>query len=409
MKRLTRAALECAGGMLLLCCAFAAPALLLGLSADGALLCGAYLCAVTIATRALARRTSALWQYIPLCALCCAAALLLPAPPYARYAACALCALLSLWRLYGRAARKDILPDTPSYYAAALFVLAYAAGTLRQDARVQAMALSLCALYALVTLVWRAQQSLGAFLSRYGAAARLPERQLRRTTRGVLAVCCVLALLSMGLLAASGAERIVYALGSLLLAGVRFLFSLLPAGQEAPAEDAGPMERPELGGLPQAEATEPSALWQLLQAVLSFAVMAALIVGALLLLGYLAYSLYKRFARGAAQTGDRVEFIAPPTREERLRREKGRTDAPPLPFTPEGAVRRMFLSAVRAQTRKRPPQALTPREIEDFAGMEPGEAREALHRLYARARYGGGVTREEARALRRILKGKAGR
>ena len=69
MKRLTRAALECAGGMLLLCCAFAAPALLLGLSADGALLCGAYLCAATIATRALARRTSALWQYIPLCAL----------------------------------------------------------------------------------------------------------------------------------------------------------------------------------------------------------------------------------------------------------------------------------------------------------------------------------------------------
>ena len=39
--------------------------------------------------------------------------------------------------------------------------------------------------------------------------------------------------------------------------------------------------------------------------------------------------------------------------------------------------------------------------------MEPGEARSALHALYARARYGGGVTREEARALRMTLKRRA--
>ncbi len=406
MKRLTRAALSCAGAMLLLCCAFAAPALLLGLAAGDALVCCAYLCAAAAATYALARETSALWQYVPLCALCSAAALLLPAHPYARGAACALCALLSLWRLYGRAARREILPDTPGYFATALFVAAYAAGAFWQDARVRTMALWLCALYALVTLVWRAQQNLGAFLSRYGAAARLPERQLRAATRGVLAVCCLLALLSMCLLAASGAERIVYALGSLLLAGLRFLFSLLPAGKDAPVEEAEPAPLSPLGGLPQAEAREPSAIWQFLQEALGFLVLAALIVGALWLAGYLAYSLYKRFARGAAQAGDRVEFIAPPTREERLRREKGRADAPPLPFTPEGAVRRMFVSAVRARTRERPPQALTPREIEDFAGMEPGDARQTLHRLYARARYGGGVTREEARALRRTLKGR---
>ena len=78
-----------------------------------------------------------------------------------------------------------------------------------------------------------------------------------------------------------------------------------------------------------------------------------------------------------------------------------------LPFTPEGAVRRAFMAAVRSRTRARPGPALTPQEIEDFAGMEAGEARSALHALYARARYGGGVTREEARALRMTLKRRA--
>lgn len=407
MNRATRAFLECAGGILLVSCLFAAPALLLGLSARQTALGCLYLGASAALTRALALRTVALWQYAPLCALAAAAALALPLPLLSRAALCIGCALVALMRLYGRVTRREILLDTPGPFGTVLFAAAYLAGAVWDDARVRTLSCLLCALYVLCIMAWRMQTGLGAFLSRYGTIARLPERQIRYASRGVLAACCLLAVLCMALLAVSGAERAVYALGSLLLSGLRFLLSLLPAGQETPAEEAAPEPMEQAGGMMPMEAGEPSAFMQLLQAVLSFLVTAALALGLVCLAAYCVYALCRRFAGRGAQSGDRAEFIAPPTRTERLSRRRGRDADMPLPFTPEGAVRRAFIQTVRRRRRERPEASMTPREIEDFAGLEPGETRGMLHDLYARARYGGGVTREEARALKARLKQKA--
>lgn len=407
MRRRTRAALGVLGCALLACCALSAPALLLGMDAGQTALCCAYLCLCVAITHALCACTRALWQYVPACALTCAAAALLPVCLPLRIASGALCAVLCVWRLYGRAAGKPVLPDTPAYPALAVFVIACVAGAALQDERVVRLSCALCVPYALTAMAFRAQENLGAFLSRYGMIARLPERRVRAGARGMLIACCALAALCMALMALSGAERIAYLAGGLLLSCLRFLVSLLPSGGDAPQEPSLDTPGGGMGGLPAVEAAEPSAFWLLMQQVLRVLTIGALAAGAVALTVYCIYRLSRRFGEGGAQAGDRAEFIAPPTREERLRRARAKGVDVALPFTPEGAVRRAFVAEVRSRTRARPGPALTPQEIEDFAGMEPGEARSALHELYARARYGGGVTREEARALRMTLKRRA--
>lgn len=407
MRRHTRAVLAAIGCALLACCALSAPALLLDMDAGQTALCCAYLCLCVALTHGLCAYPRALWQYVPACALICAAAALLPVRLPLRIASGALCGVLCVWRLYGRAAGKAVLPDTPAYPALAVFVIACVAGAALQDERVVRLSCALCVPYALAVMAFRAQENLGAFLSRYGTIARLPERRVRAGTRGMLIACCALAALCMVLMALSGAERIVYLAGSLLLSCLRFLVSLLPSGREASQEPSMDTPGGGMGGLPAVEAVEPSAFWLLMQQVLRVLTVGALAVGAVALVIYCIYHLSRRFGAGGVQAGDRAEFIAPPTREERLRRARARGRDAALPFTPEGAVRRAFVAEVRAHTRARPDPSLTPQEIEDFAGMEPGEARSALHALYARARYGGGVTREEARALRTMLKRRA--
>ena len=407
MRRHTRAALGVLGCALLACCALSAPALLLGMDAGQTALCCAYLCLCVALTHGLCVYTRALWQYVPACALACAAAALLPVYLPLRIASGALCGVLCAWRLYGRAAGKPVLPDTPAYPALAVFVIACVTGAALQDERVVRLSCALCVPYALTAMAFRAQENLGAFLERYGTIARLPERRVRAGARGMLIACCLLAALCMVLMALSGAERIAYLAGSLLLSCVRFLVSLLPEGSDAPQEPAMDTPGGGMGGLPAVEAAEPSALWLLMQQVLRVLTVGALAVGAVALAVYCIYRLSRRFGEGGVQAGDRAEFIAPPTREERLRWARAKGTGATLPFTPEGAVRRAFMAAVRSRTRERPGPALTPQEIEDFAGMEPGEARSALHELYARARYGRGVTREEARALRTTLKRRA--
>ena len=78
MRRRTRAALGMLGCALLACCTLSAPALLLGMDAGQTALCCAYLCLCVAFTHALCACTRALWQYVPACALTCAAAALLP-------------------------------------------------------------------------------------------------------------------------------------------------------------------------------------------------------------------------------------------------------------------------------------------------------------------------------------------
>ena len=81
MRRHTRAALGVLGCALLACCALSAPALLLGMDAGQTALCWAYLCLCVALTHGLCVYTRALWQYVPACALACAAAALLPVLP----------------------------------------------------------------------------------------------------------------------------------------------------------------------------------------------------------------------------------------------------------------------------------------------------------------------------------------
>ena len=191
-------------------------------------------------------------------------------------------------------------------------------------------------------------------------------------------------------------------LGQMLLAALRWFFSLFSGDEENVIEPEEEVLPPENSGFPL-EGGSSSWLADLLQQICIILGFVIVGVGILAAIVYIVYKLYKNFYEIPEGRTEEKEFILPFLREERLSHGSKKATAR-WGRDPVSRIRRLYRKKIQKGMPKKavPSQSATPSEQMEAAGLNQKPQSEDFHNLYEKARYGNGVTVEDAEQMRSI-------
>ena len=314
-------------------------------------------------------------------------------------------AVLFLGRIPGRLAGEKGFFSQPTPFCVIPFAILYIAGLSIGIPPLCRALNGMIFAYLINLYLYTNLTELNAFLIQNLETANLPGGQIRSTNRILMGVLLGIAAAAMLILPRVGLDRLILEAGRLLSRLLRVLLShrgekeVLPV-ETAPAEEA--MQNPGFGE----PAVTPAWLEALLN-VLSVIVTILVIAGLLIAAAAAVIALFRRFYRPIRENDDEREFIGmqqadPITKAGQTGRRSFLSR-----FSPEASIRRIYTAAIEKGRKKhRPkeeiPKCATPKRLEDLAEIPAGDRRDALHRLYEKARYSGqACTRADLEEMKR--------
>ena len=302
------------------------------------------------------------------------------------------------------------LLDSPSAGFLGYFVLLFFVCALLKKSEPQNLIYWLTFAWLANFLVNMNLRSLNSYLYSRRGIANLPGKQIISTNRALMMVFSVLALVVMLVLPLIPLDHIVSSIGIAIRDFLRWVFSHFSAEEEAVVETVAESLAPS-GQSAMLGDVKPTPAWlkmlyDIIFAVIAFAVSAGALVG----IGYAILLLVHRFYKPTAAAGDMQEFIDEETENSFIQdTEKKSSDSLfSSLFHPNAAIRKRFKKQIQkgsASNKKAGntiPISLTPAELEEYAGLSDDERTRLLHTLYEKARYSkDGCTKEDVASLKK--------
>lgn len=259
-------------------------------------------------------------------------------------------------------------------------------------------------------LVYMNLRSLNSYLYSRRGIANLPGKQIISTNRALMMAFSVLALVIMLVLPLIPLDHIVSSIGIAIRDFLRWVFSHFsseePTVVETVAESLAPSGQSAMLGDVKPTPAWLKMIYDIILAVIAFAVSAGILVG----IGYAILLLIHRFYKPTATAGDMQEFINEETETSFIQdvEKKSNESLFSSLFHPNAAIRKRFKKQIQrgSSSNKKSgntiPTSLTPTELEEYAGLSDDERTRLLHTLYEKARYSkDGCTKEDVAALKK--------
>lgn len=223
-------------------------------------------------------------------------------------------------------------------------------------------------------------------------AANQPRKTMLRFNNGIL----VAFLIPVGVAALISPflplDRVVLAVGEVLRRFLRWLFTYIAAffSGEAPVPEEAPLPDQSTDAFWATPPAETPYWLEVLEAIVYYVLNAAVLVGAIALVVYVIYRLYKRFHSTVTADGDVREYIGPQLTREKLesRWRRFRDRLPSFGRDDRERVRRVYFRKVRAQIRKGVDVQAADTTGEIRQKLAPSEEFNTLTGQYNAARYG---------------------
>lgn len=303
------------------------------------------------------------------------------------------------------------LLDSPSAGFLGYFVLLFFICALLKKPEPQNLIYWLTFVWLADFLVYINLRSLNSYLYSRRGIANLPGKQIISTNRALMMAFSILALMVMLVLPLIPLDHIVSSIGIAIRDFLRWVFSHFSSEDQAVVETVAESLAPS-GQSAMLGDVKPTPAWlkmlyDIIFAVIAFAVSAGALVG----IGYAILLLVHRFYKPTATSGDMQEFINEETESSFIQNvEKKSSDSLfSSLFHPNAAIRKRFKrqiekgSASNKKAGNAIPVSFTPSELEEYAGLSDDERTRLLHTLYEKARYSqDGCTKEDVSLLKKI-------
>ena len=244
-------------------------------------------------------------------------------------------------------------------------------------------------IYMLATVLGIYLDNMMDYIESNKQMANMPAAALIRSGNVQMAIFMLLGVAGIFLFTHIGLDRLLEQLKNLLLAGIRFLFSLAPSSTDEATQ--APVNTPQMPSVetPLNAPEAPSRLMIAISNVLMTVVEIALIVGAAALAIYIIYQIWQRFngisfqkkkAREITRTEDVIEKLEAP----KHRRHSSLFTA----ALPEEKIRRIYYKKIQGRHKKDPVSPnLTPTELTQSINPQDSDAARQFTQIYEQARY----------------------
>lgn len=273
---------------------------------------------------------------------------------------------------------------------------------------------SLCAVLPVAACLYMLSQVLGIYLSNMIAyiesnkgMANMPASALIRSGNGQMGIFMILSFLAILLFTHMGLDQLLNQLKSLLLAGIRFLFSLAPNNTDEVVQEAVSTSQTPSMEAPVLDSEGPSPIAEAISDMFVSVVKIGLFVAAAILIVYGIYQLWLRFngfsfqKKKKARGNDGVEDVV-----EKLDTKKKNRRAPWFsPALPEDKIRRIYYKKIQGRHKKEAVnQSLTPEELTASIAPADSDAAKEFTRIYEQARYGREPQPQDVAAYKNLAK-----
>ena len=322
--------------------------------------------------------------------------------------------LLMILAYYEKHRSKE--PANTSIYFLLLILALYLCCYFLKVPDLQQLCFLLGIIYFLLYMVSRYLLNLNKFIKDHAHIAGVPYQQIKGSNNVLASFLLGLILLAMLLFSLFPLGKAVLTVGNQFLRFIRYLFSFLP--NSTPEEIQQPiLPQPQENTMDQLPASDPSRFMELLAQVFQWIAIAALIAGAIFLVFYCVYRIYRYFYLKGEEAEDSVEFISPFIKKERLKRDPVSIFRTLLGKSNNELIRKQFVKAVTSHlgSGSKLSKNMTPTQLSeyavgigkpsDFLAPEEEKRKILLTEYYEKARYGkDDCTKEEVQLVKDITK-----
>ncbi len=317
-------------------------------------------------------------------------------------------------RIPARIHRDTDLLHSPALFALIAFIIVYIMGLIFPSEPLCMVSYPLAFCYLIILILHTNLSQLSQYLDQNRNIANLPGHRIMTTNRIMMMLFMFAALLSMILVPATGIAKIFPYIGNGILWLLRTLFSLLPDKDPGeipePVPEAPPSAEPgEMLPIENQGPTLFTMILNILAVILIVVMIAAAVAGVI----YAIIMLFRHFYQPIHENDDKQEFIKDEKADISAYSHKEKKE-PSLffQFDPSSSVRKLFIRSIRKGIQNQTkltasgsiPEALTPSELEQLAGLSELESTNLLHELYEKARYSPEpCTKEEVALLKAAL------
>ena len=332
-----------------------------------------------------ARLCPKLWQFL-LCAIAlCGLTWLLLGHPFGAIATALCCVFRARARLAEEVVESGL--DKPNFLGFSAFAVAFLISAIMENPLLQRLAVFSAALYLLLCLCDRGLRRLDEYLRLNETMYGLPKKRIQRIAGGALAVAVILSAALLLPAAGSFSGELTVDLSQ------RHTVSSVQTSQPEPEGDAQPSAGESLAML----FGDSKPLFQI-PPIVSYLLYAVIVAGLAMMLLFCVYRLILSFRRSFTDSRDHVQYLS----AEQDNDERSAAPAVERPRvldrSPNAVIRRRYRKQVLRAAKEPPRSALTPREVEEQAGLSVP----TLHALYEKARYGKApCTNEDVQSLKR--------
>lgn len=329
--------------------------------------------------------------------------------------------ILSIWAFYKKLREEEYGKNNSSIYLLSVFVILYFIYRHLGITGLNNLLFGLVTLFILLYLFNMYLINFVGYFKKHSDMADIPIRQIKSTNHLLIVFFVCFCLLVMAVFSTLPLKDFLSAIGSLLLIGIRFLFSLLPGSEEEPPHPENAVDQAAPSSPFNLPADDNSnAILDFIQNVLLGLFTIAIIAGIIALVLYGLYRIYKLFYAQKVDTiKDITEFISPFDKAKRIKKEAGSASVnrffAAFSRSNSGKIRKLFYKAVRNRRRNEILKSdLTPFQLSLYAltgqfgetmNTEMNKQVKQLTELYEKARYGKQeCTQEDVVLVKKIFK-----
>lgn len=255
--------------------------------------------------------------------------------------------------------------------------------------------------YVLLKFLYDSLSATDGLISDMAEKAYLPQKQIRTVGGGMTALYLMVTAGIMLLFSLIPTSGFLTGLGEALKSFLRWLASLFSFGEQEPAEIPLPEDPFSQGSALMGENVEASWFAVLLQKIFLALAAVALVAIIIAVIAYIIYRFYKHFYEIPEGRTEEREFVLPFMKKDTVEREHMQTQRA-SGRDPAARIRRLYRKKLHARlpARQKLSPASTPAEQIELARLADIPEREGFQQLYEKARYGVGVSEEEAEKMR---------
>lgn len=320
---------------------------------------------------------------------------------------------------------KRLQPEKPgktntSIFLLSVFIIMYLVDSYLGITSLNRLLFILVTLFILLYLFNMYLINFEGYFNKHSNISDIPIRQIKNTNHILIVFFGCFCIVVMLIFTTLPLKEFLSAVGSLLLTVLRFLVSLFPSKNEEPAPPESAATEQGTPPLNLPDDNPPSVILEYIQNILLGLFTIAIIAGAIALVLYGLYRIYRLFyAKKSDTLKDITEFISPFDKRERIygesEKKAGNRFFNPFSRSNNDKIRKLFFKAVSRQNKGEALSgSLTPVQLSEYAltgqfgrplDKELKEKTGELAACYELARYGREeCTKDDVLKVRNILK-----